>query len=277
MIFKDFFKVDDIGSGLCIMRDVFDIDHKFLIEYIDWLKEEEESTFTYLEEDGKRYAINKTGFKFDLDSVSNAPERFVDPLCMLSSRRPNKEQVNLINDLEDLIYKALVEYCKIYPEAATICWWRSPGHIATYSSGQRIGPHCDNQIPHEHGKPAVNEYPKHGTVSVNIYLNDCVDSEEDLDGTNFMGGEITFKYAKYTHKPKTGTIAIYPTSYVGTHEVLPITHGKRIAYLGAIGYGTPDGAHPIEVLGDTRKWMPNLQRDASVAHMLILEMGKFSL
>lgn len=48
MIFKDFSKVEDIGSGLCIMRDVFDIDHKFLIEYIDWLKKEEESTLLIL-------------------------------------------------------------------------------------------------------------------------------------------------------------------------------------------------------------------------------------
>jgi hypothetical protein len=254
----------DLGSGLAIAEDAFDIDQKFLFDYINWLKKQEEDTFTYIEEDGKRYAINRTGFKFDLDSVSMAPERFVDPLCKLSDRKPTEEQQQLIHNLEDLVYKSLVEYCKIYTEASTVCWWRSPGHIATYSNGQSIGQHCDDQIPYEYGKPPKNEYPKHSKVSINIYLNDGVESEEELDGTNFIGGDIFFKHANYTHKPKAGTIAIYPTNYIGTHEVYPVTRGKRIAYLAAISYGTPDNGSPIPVEGESRIWMPNLRKDAGL-------------
>jgi hypothetical protein len=263
MIIKDF-KIKDIGAGLCIIEDAFDIDQEFLHNYIAWLKQQEEDTFTYIEEDGKRYALNKTGFKFDVDSISMAPERFVDPLCKLSDRKPTEEQQQLIHDLEDLAYKSLVEYCKIYTEASTVCWWRSAGHIATYANGQGIGQHCDDQIPYEYGKPPNNEYPKHGNVSINIYLNDGVESEEELDGTNFIGGNIFFKHAKYTHVPKAGTIAIYPTNYVGTHEVYPVTKGKRIAYLSAISYGTPENGSPIPVDGDSRIWMPNLRKDAGL-------------
>jgi len=263
MIIKDF-KAKDIGAGLCIIEDAFDIDQDFLHNYIAWLKQQEEDTFTYIEEDGKRYALNKTGFKFDVDSISMAPERFVDPLCKLSDRKPTEEQQQLIHDLEDLAYKSLVEYCKIYTEASTVCWWRSAGHIATYANGQGIGQHCDDQIPYEYGKPPNNEYPKHGNVSINIYLNDGVESEEELDGTNFIGGNIFFKHAKYTHVPKAGTIAIYPTNYVGTHEVYPVTKGKRIAYLSAISYGTPENGSPIPVDGDSRIWMPNLRKDAGL-------------
>jgi len=263
MIIKDF-KAKDIGAGLCIIEDAFDIDQEFLHNYIAWLKQQEEDTFTYIEEGGKRYALNKTGFKFDVDSISMAPERFVDPLCKLSDRKPTEEQQQLIHDLEDLAYKSLVEYCKIYTEASTVCWWRSAGHIATYANGQGIGQHCDDQIPYEYGKPPNNEYPKHGNVSINIYLNDGVESEEELDGTNFIGGNIFFKHAKYTHVPKAGTIAIYPTNYVGTHEVYPVTKGKRIAYLSAISYGTPENGSPIPVDGDSRIWMPNLRKDAGL-------------
>ena len=263
MIIKDF-KAKDMGACLCIIEDAFDIDQEFLHNYIAWLKQQEEDTFTYIEEDGKRYALNKTGFKFDLDSISMAPERFVDPLCKLSDRKPTEEQQQLIHDLEDLAYKSLVEYCKIYTEASTVCWWRSAGHIATYANGQGIGQHCDDQIPYEYGKPPNNEYPKHGNVSINIYLNDGVESEEELDGTNFIGGNIFFKHAKYTHVPKAGTIAIYPTNYVGTHEVYPVTKGKRIAYLSAISYGTPENGSPIPVDGDSRIWMPNLRKDAGL-------------
>jgi hypothetical protein len=252
----------DIGSGLCVVEDAIKIDQDFLFEYINFLKEVEEETFTYVEEDGKRYAINRTGFKFDPDEVSQAPSRFIDPLLKMSERNPTERQEKFIQDLEDLMYRILVEYCKFYPDAATVCWWRGMGHIATYSKGQGIGPHCDDQIPFEYGKPIGNEYPKHSKVSVNIYLNDCVDSEQELNGYNFTGGEITHKHAKHTHKPKAGSAVIYPTNFIGTHEVASVTNGLRIAYLGSFLYGTPEQARE----GDWRIWMPNLKKDAGLEY-----------
>jgi len=259
MIRKDF-KLEDKGSGLCLATNAFDVDQKFLFDYINYLKEAEEETFTYFEENGKKYAVNKTGFKFDSEAVSQAPSRFVDPLLKMSERNPTKEQEKFIEDLEDLMYKILVEYCKHYPDAASVCWWRGAGHIATYSKGQGIGPHCDDAIPFEFGKPTSNEYPKHSKVSVNIYLNDCVDTEDELNGFNFTGGEIKFKHAKYTHKPKVGSAVIYPTNYIGTHEVATVRDGLRIAYLGQFLYGTPEHAKD----GDWRIWMPNLKKDAGL-------------
>jgi len=252
-------KVTDIGSGLCLMEDLFDFNPQDIIDYIDFLRQMEQRTFTYIEENGKRYAVNRTGFKFDMDCVNIAPERFIDPLCKSYDQKPTEDQKNLVIFLEDLLYKILVEYCKHYPDAATVCWWRSPGHFATYSNGQQIGPHCDDQIPYEESFGKANEYPKHAKVSVNVYLNDCVEKEEELDGTNFIGGWIKFRHAKYTHKPKRGTAVIYPANYVGTHEVTPVTNGIRIAYLGSFLYGSPQNSSP----NDTRIWMPNLKKDSS--------------
>lgn len=251
-------KMTDIGSGLCLAENLFDFNPQDIIDYLSFLRQMEQGTFTYIEENGKKYAINKTGFKFDMDSVRIAPERFTDPLCKGFDQKPTEEQKNLVVFLEDLLYKVLVEYCKIYPDAATVCWWRSAGHFATYSNGQRIGPHCDDQIPHDDSFGVTNEYPKHAKVSINIYLNDCVEKEEELNGTNFMGGWIKFRHAKYTHKPKIGTAVIYPANFVGTHEVTPVTHGMRIAYLGSFLYGTPQNAVP----NDGRIWMTNLKKDS---------------
>jgi hypothetical protein len=259
MINKNF-QFEDVGSGLCVASNAIDIDQSFLFNYINYLKEAEEETFTYVEENGKKYAINRTGFKFDLNEVSMAPGRFIDPLLKMSERNPTKEQEKFIEDLEDLMYKILVEYCKHYPDAASVCWWRGPGHIATYAKGQGMGPHCDDAIPFEFGKPTKNEYPKHSKVSVNIYLNDCVETEDELNGYNFTGGEIKFRHAKYTHKPKAGSAVIYPTNYIGTHEVVPVKNGLRIAYLGSFLYGTPEHARE----GDGRIWMPNLKKDAGL-------------
>ena len=259
MINKDF-TLTDIGAGLCVAENAIQVDQAFLFNYINFLKQAEEETFTYLEEDGKKYAVNRTGFKFDPNEVSLAPSRFIDPLLKFSERNPTKEQENFIQDLEDLMYQILVKYCKHYPDAATVCWWRGMGHIATYAKGQGIGPHCDDQIPYEFGKPTKNEYPKHSKVSVNIYLNDSVDSDQELNEYNFTGGEIRFRHAKHTHKPKAGSAVIYPTNYIGTHEVLPVKEGLRIAYLGAFLYGTPEHARE----GDWRIWMPNLKKDAGL-------------
>jgi hypothetical protein len=250
----------DVGSGLCVVKNALQIDQQFLFDYIDFLKKAEEETFTYIEENGIKYAINKTGFKFAIDQVSLAPERFVDVLGVMNNRPVTQEQKKFIETLEDLMYRILVEYCKHYPDAATVCWWRRMGHIATYSNGQGIGPHCDDQIAYEYKKSTQNEYPKHSKVSVNIYLNDSVDTVEELNGYNFIGGHITHRHAKHTHKPKSGSAVIYPANFIGTHEVSPVTHGKRVAYLGAFLYGTPDNASE----NDGRIWLPNLKKDAGL-------------
>ena len=250
-------KIIDVGSGLCIFENLFNIDPKKIIEYINFLRKIEQGTFTYVEENGKKYAINRTGFKFDLDSINLAPERFIDPLCNWHDQKPTKEQKDIVFFLEDLLYKILVEYCKIYPAAATVFWWRYPGHFATYTSGQGIGQHCDDNIPYQENMGQINEYPKHVKVSINIYMNDSVENEHEIDQTNFTGGLIKFKHANYIHKPRMGTAVVSPANYVGTHEVTPVKNGIRVAYLAAFCYGTPENANP----NDNRIWIPNLRKD----------------
>ena len=39
----------DKGCGLVLIENAFELDQNFLFDYINWLKENEEDTFTYIE------------------------------------------------------------------------------------------------------------------------------------------------------------------------------------------------------------------------------------
>lgn len=253
-----------VGMGVVICENVIDIDQKFLFEYINWLRKNEEDTFTYFEEDGEKYAVNKTGFKFRLEDIQQAPQRFLDTKGKTLQTEAPKEYVDFVDSLEQAIYQALVEYCCYFPDAATTSWWRPNGHIAGYENGQRIGLHCDDQVPYEWGKETGNQVSMHNSSSINLYLNDCVENESELNSYNYIGGEIHFPNAPFVYKPKAGSVAIYPSSYIGRHEVFPVTKGQRYAYLSIACYGT--SFELKEIVGQEnphKHWMPDIIDDVN--------------
>lgn len=251
-----------IGMGVVICENVIDINQNFLFEYINWLRKNQEDTFTYVKEDGIEYAINKTGFKFKLEDVKQAPQRFLDTKGKQLNSPVPKEYIEFIDSLEQAVYSALVEYCCYFPDAATTSWWRPNGHIAGYENGQRIGQHCDDQVPYEWGKPTGNQVSMHNSSSINLYLNDCVDQEDQLNNFNYTGGEIHFPNVPYVWKPKAGSVAIYPSSYIGRHEVFPVISGQRYAFLSIACYGTSfDREEIVGQENEQKHWMPNLMED----------------
>jgi predicted 2-oxoglutarate/Fe(II)-dependent dioxygenase YbiX len=257
-------KSKHVGMGVVICEDVIDVDQDFLFEYINWIRKNQEDTFTYTEEDGIEYAINKTGFKFKLEDVKQAPQRFLDTKGkQLNSPVPQK-YIDFIDSLENAVYDALVEYCCYFPDAGTTSWWRPTGHIAGYENGQRIGQHCDDQVPYEWGKPTGNQVSMHNSSSINLYLNDCVDSKDQINSFNYTGGEIHFPNVPYVWKPKAGSVAIYPSSYIGRHEVYPVDLGQRYAFLSIACYGTSfDREEVVGQDNEQKHWMPNLIKDAN--------------
>ena len=38
-----------------------------------------------------------------------------------------------------------------------------------------------------------------------------------------------------------GTVILYPSNYIGSHAVAPVTRGERLSYLEFYGQGTPGG------------------------------------
>jgi hypothetical protein len=260
-------KINNIGMGIIIIEDLFTFDKSLIKDYINWLKNGNENAFEYRIEDGIEYAFNKTGFRFKVEDVRQAPQRFMDLKGLNRLDKPGDHFLNIVSLLEDFSYKALVEYCKIFSDAATTAWWRPNGHIAGYCAGQGIGPHCDDQVPFEWGKETGNQNSMHNSTSINLYLNDCVLNSDELDDFTYTGGELRFPHADYTWKPKMGSVALYPSSYVGRHEVLPVTAGERYAFLTVACYGTD--FNQKELVGEENPqkiWMPRLSSDIMITN-----------
>lgn len=249
-------KSKHLGMGIVACEDVMEVDSSLLKEYTAWLKKNEEDSFTYYEEDGVRYAKNKTGFKFKVDDVQLAPQRFLDLKGEHVDREPKQEWVDFIQQCEDAIYDALVEYCAYFPDAGTTAWWRPRGHIAGYENGQHIGPHCDDQVPWDWGTRPQNQVSMHNSTSTNLYLNNC--------GEDYQGGEMHFPNIGRVYEPKAGTVLIYPSNYIGRHEVFPVTEGARYAFLTMACYGV-DFSNDQEYIGSDNPykiWMPDLISDS---------------
>jgi len=245
-------KSTHVGMGVVIIEDAFEVDADLLSRYLTWLGDGNEQTFI-VAEDGT-LAINQTGFKFDVNDMNLAPGRFLDLDGSRANREPTLDLLQFRDKMEEAAYSCLVEYCSYFPDAATTSWWRPSGHIAYYGPGQRIGPHCDDQIPFEWGESPQNQVSIHNNVSINLYLNNY--------GKDYSGGQIRFPQIPYLHSPKVGSAAIYPSNYIGRHEVLPVTSGLRVAFLTMACYGVSDGM----IVGSEmpyRYWMPNLIKDLS--------------
>ena len=109
-----------------------------------------------------------------------------------------------------------------------------------------------------------NQVSMHNSTSINLYINDCVAKEEDLNEFNYMGGELNFPHAGYSWRPKSGSVVLYPSNYVGRHEVLPVTAGRRYAFLTMACYGTAFNSEEFVGQNNPHKiWMPNLQSDCN--------------
>jgi predicted 2-oxoglutarate/Fe(II)-dependent dioxygenase YbiX len=255
-------KVNHVGMGVVIIEDLFSIQAPLLESYITWLKNSPENTFEFFTEDGETYAKNQTGFIFKYKDIEFAPQRFLDTKGKNRQDKASKEFEEIVDLLEQSAYKALVEYCKIFPDAATTSWWRPVGHIAGYKEGQRIGPHCDDQVPFVWGEETGSQVSMHNSVSINLYLNNCVEVCNQDNLMEYEGGELSFPNIPLTWKPKHGSAAIYPSNYIGRHEVYPVKNGERYAFLTMACYGTSfDNKEKVGEPNTYKIWMKDLLSD----------------
>lgn len=236
------------GFGIVEFQNVIKIDQLYLQKYIQFLKEINPSPFEIIKENGKEYAVNKTGFKFNIEDLAMAPSRY--NILFDDHNLHYKEFINII---DTALYECLVQYCKIFPDAAKTVWWKTQGHIAGYSEGQHIGPHSDSHIEFDFVNAPQNESPMYNTVSSGLYLNNC---QDDSDIFSFSGGEMYFEQANFTFKPRAGSVIMYPSNYIGRHEVKPVTKGNRYVYLQFYSYGYSSGQN------SGIHWLPNLKKEA---------------
>ena len=227
------------SNGIVEFKNVIDIDQQILFSYMNYLSEINESSYKYFEENGKKYTLNKSGFKFNVEDIIQAPSRFVQ----LEDVNVKEEYKNLLNLIQSGLAQCLNLYFGIYPDARTTVWWKTNGHIAGYTEGQWIGPHCDDQIGHTKNNPNINQIPMHNTISCGLYLNDSVSSEDQMTDYTYMGGEMFFPHSDLTYTPSSGGVIMYPSNYIGRHQVNPVTMGRRYVFLQFYGYGIPENTN----------------------------------
>jgi hypothetical protein len=228
-----------LGGGVVLYEDAFSLDWEWVRSFChETLTAERESMYTpgidpITGEDGY---INKSNYFFKRDSLECMPWR--GSLIHQSSVPRVQETIDYIENAKD---DCLQDYLEKFPLAGKCIWWRIRGHIVAYPPGSFLGLHADIQTEYEYGKPhPKDQLATRNVVSVVAYLNDCVDSEDEVDGTNFTGGLHYFNYLDITVKPKKGTIILFPSNYVAAHEVQPIISGSRYSYLGWYCQGTPN-------------------------------------
>jgi len=239
-------KIVQHGFGIVEFSEVININQEYLASYINYLEQINPPHFDIVEENGKKFALTKSGFKFNFEDIKDAPVRY-----NLLYKENKSLHFDFVQNIDKALYGCLVEYCKIFPDAARTIWWKTQGHVAAYGPGQHIGPHSDSHIEFDFKNPALNQAPIHNTVSCGLYLNN---SSDQPDNFSYSGGEMYFEQANYTFVPRQGSVIMYPSNYIGRHEVKPVTKGNRYVYLQFYSYGNPEGT-PVQ-------WMDTLNKDS---------------
>jgi hypothetical protein len=236
------FETEVLAPGIIIIKNAFKIDQEKILSHIDSRAEEaHKDRWTWIvAEDGQKYGINEDGFRYRPEDVPNAPVRLLDPV----NPKTEDDIKSFFIYLEEQIYKALLKYIDHYPLMIGSIWWKTRGHILRYGDGGILGCHADNDTNYKVTQ-GVRYMPKgmvasRQTCGALLYLNDCVDSEDDLDGKNFTGGHLRFVHLNVSYKPKKGDIIFFPTNYLAAHDVEKMGKGVRYSYLTFFGQGSND-------------------------------------
>jgi predicted 2-oxoglutarate/Fe(II)-dependent dioxygenase YbiX len=207
-----------LGNGVMLFEDV--IDTSSFSAYLERIFAEKLEATNGVDIDSSQ---NDGGYTVEESHASELPIRFHG----LSNGSEFLKEIT--ESIDNALYKCLVEYCRSFPVAIDCIRWRTSGQVASYSVGQNIGPHSDCSIPYDSQGNVLNSFPLHNTLTASMVLND-----------GYEGGAIEFRPWAITANPKIGCVLIYPSSFMGCHEVKPITSGVRNVYLQWFCQGKPE-------------------------------------
>jgi predicted 2-oxoglutarate/Fe(II)-dependent dioxygenase YbiX len=264
--------LQELGGGVILFKNAFSIDWDFTRKlFEEFVVAEREQMYTegINPETGEPCYINRSGYIFDKEGVDMMPRRAANTH---QDKRP--EVIELLSFLESARDQCLLAYMTVHPLAYKNIWWKVKGHIVSYSThkgGLFLGTHSDSSVDYLYGIDHPKEQlPTKNTLSVVMYINDCVPEGEVVDGT-FSGGEHVFDYLNISYSPSKGDILMFPSNFIASHEVKKVTGGTRYSYLGWYSHGSPNPSlnetivDPItdaeEAQRSTNVYMPNLRKD----------------
>jgi predicted 2-oxoglutarate/Fe(II)-dependent dioxygenase YbiX len=212
-----------LGNGIVQFDDVMTIDDGFTTDFFDRLNKLNINQSSE-SEDGS--IINEGNYRIEKDKIQLSPQRYTD----LTKLNDPKDQ-EFIQTMQNSIHQCVRTYSHLFPVVAECIRWASHGYIIKYDVGQSIGPHSDCNIPYEKdGITPINTFPMQNVLTCGLMLND-----------GYQGGAISYRPWGIKTKPDSGSVLVYPSSYLGCHEVDPITSGTRYAYLMWYGQGPING------------------------------------
>lgn len=230
-----------LGGGVVLFEDAFTLDWAWMRTYCQEILTRERQTMYTPGIDpitGEEGYINRSRYFFKKSSLDEMPWR-----GSFAHQDSDDKVVATLEYIESQRDACLLDYLGMFPLAGKCIWWKIKSHVVAYPPGAYLGMHSDVSTDYEYGKPhPQDQLATRNSVSVVAYLNDSVETDDELDGTNFTGGSHYFGYLDIEHKPKKGQMLFFPSNYMAAHEVRPVTAGWRYSYLGWYCQGTPNPA-----------------------------------
>lgn len=122
-------------------------------------------------------------------------------------------------------------YSSVFPEVRKSVWWSSPPHVATYTRGCSMKFHHDNQVGRRSDLTCSVVNAQEFRPIFNVLTGAIVLKSE------CEGGKLGFRYPDKHFDPVAGSAFVYPSGFLGTHEVQPVISGERIVFLQFFGHG----------------------------------------
>lgn len=259
-------KIKHLGSGIVLFKEAILINQDLLKDIILGI-EKNALPQGYSKSDNIDEEVSEGGYKFNELEKALAPKRYVD---YLYKEMPENHKA-FCQEMEESFYSCMIEYARIFPTVLEAVKWRTRGYVIKYEDGQNIGPHSDNGLPYASDDAVlpISEYAINNTLTAGLFLN-----------KDYTGGELYFRIWDIKIDADPGDIVIYPSSFLGCHEVLPVTAGIRYAYLSWFGHGLnqslPESSEDLSINAMT-KWMRKLKEDTLRANNNSLWPNKVSI
>jgi hypothetical protein len=234
-------EIKHLGGGIVLIEDLLDQDTMRTIDLS--LIESQCTPQGYKKIDGKDY----------MEGGYSVPEREKDLTSMPIRYIQDIDKLDFYQTIDDAIYRGAVEYCKLFPVAAESITNCVGKHFIKYLPGGLMGPHSDASLAYKDGTiEPVSAIALGNTVTVSIILNN-----------EFKGGNIKFRVWDIEVSPKPGSALFYPSNYIGAHEVLEVTSGKRWAFLAFLSHGDRSfTTNPeLEKYSERYEWTMKLRQD----------------
>jgi predicted 2-oxoglutarate/Fe(II)-dependent dioxygenase YbiX len=260
--------IEKYDMGIVVFKNIIDMtNYEYILDKISLMKKEAlEKDYTIIKNDSGKplYAINRSGHRYAVDDLEKSCSHIMD----FANQNSDERYINFFQMCEDAMYQCLIRYIEFFPMMLPCLWWRTQGHIVAYGPGSNFGTHCDNDINYKPGAEPDQQLAIRNVVGGLIYFNDSVEHEVFSENKrNFVGGKIAFPYANFTYTPRSGDIIMFPSNYLGTHEVEKVIKGERYAYVGYFAQGSNDLSRgvnirqPSPIMDSGQVWMPSIVED----------------